>query len=180
MLELLIGATPLPNNPLIEAVKEPIVIAEEVEAPAVEEIKDPNGCEPAMYWASEAPYYCIPKNVATTARVATNTPTQARGSSQGNSYAYGNCTHYAKQLRPDLPNNLGNANKWYANAKAQGLSVGYTPAVGAVAEATTGYMHVAVVQKIDGDMIYITEKNYKGFNVVSSRWATASDFRYIY
>lgn len=177
MIELiLIGATPLPNNPLIETVKEPVVIEQVVEEPP----KDPNGCEPAMYWASEAPYYCIPKQVATTARVTTNTTKQARSDSHGNFYAYGNCTHLAKELRPDLPNNLGNANMWYINAKAQGLPVGYEPAVGAVAEATTGYMHVAVVQKIDGDRIYIIEKNYEGFNIVSSRWANASDFRYLY
>ena len=127
---------------------------------------------------------CLDKPVYTPRTTQTRSE-PIRNSSQrtyspGNTYAFGNCTHYAKQLRPDLPNNLGNANRWYVNAQAQGYSVGYTPAVGAVAEATTGYMHVAVVQKVDGNRIYIVEKNYKGFNVVSSRWANASDFRYIY
>lgn len=175
---------PPPTNPLIEQIKPTIVIEEPVKEPTLEEKIASNyyKCDETIQYIRADNAECLAKPLRT-AQYTTqsqNTSTQARSDSHGNLYAYGNCTHLAKELRPDLPNNLGNANMWYINAKAQGLPVGYEPAVGAVAEAITGYMHVAVVQKIDGDRIYIIEKNYEGFNIVSSRWANASDFRYLY
>jgi surface antigen len=101
------------------------------------------------------------------------------GNTAGNAYAYGQCTYYAKLMRPDMPNNLGNANTWFYNAAAQGFAVGYTPRVGAVA-AAIGYMHVAIVTAIHGDgTITVSEENYQGWGVVSSRIAPASEFRYI-
>lgn len=102
-----------------------------------------------------------------------------RGNSAGNTYSPGYCTHYAKQQRPDLPNNLGNADTWFSRAAAQGYAVSYTPQVGAVA-AAIGYMHVAIVTGVHGDKVTVTEMNYKGRWVVSSREAPASEFRYIY
>lgn len=97
-----------------------------------------------------------------------------------NTYTAGNCTYYAKSRRPDLPNNLGNADTWYGNAQAQGFSVGSKPQVGAVA-AAKGYMHVAIVTAIvDNNTIQVTEMNYEGLGVISSRNAPASEFRYIY
>lgn len=105
---------------------------------------------------------------------------KVRGSSSGNTYAIGFCTHYAKRMRPDLPNNLGNANTWYSRAAAQGFAVGYEPRVGAIGEAV-GYMHVVYVTGVNGDgTIQISEQNYEGLGVVSSRKAPASEFRYIY
>lgn len=102
-----------------------------------------------------------------------------RGSVAGNTYTRGYCTWYVKNMRPDLPNNLGNADTWYSRAAAQGMSVGSTPRVGAVA-ATKAYMHVALVVSIDGDRVLVKEMNYKAWNVVSTRWTSASEFLYIY
>lgn len=102
-------------------------------------------------------------------------------STSGNGYSYGYCTWYVKNMRSDLPNNLGNANTWYSKAAAQGYSVGYAPQVGAAAEAITGYMHVAYVTAVHGDgTITVSEMNFNGWNVVSSRRVAASQFRYIY
>lgn len=99
----------------------------------------------------------------------------------GNLYTAGQCTAYAKDRRPDLPNSLGSANTWYSRAKAQGIPVGSVPKVGAIAWAKTGYMHVAYVERVNGDgTIFISEQNYKGRYVVSTRTAPASDFLYIY
>lgn len=95
----------------------------------------------------------------------------------GNSYSYGYCTWYAKEQRPDMPNNLGNADTWYWRYNG---AKGSSPAVGAVAVAT-GYMHVAIVTGVNGDgTITISEMNYQGWNVVSSRTTSASEFRYLY
>ncbi len=111
----------------------------------------------------------------------TQSTVASRPATSGNGYSYGYCTWYVKNKRPDLPNNLGNANTWYARAASQGYSVGYTPRVGAVAEATTGYMHVAYVTAVHGDgTITVSEMNFRGWNVVSSRRVPANQFRYIY
>ncbi len=102
----------------------------------------------------------------------------ARGSSGGNTYSPGYCTWYAKSRRPDLPNNLGNANTWVARAAAQGIPTGSAPSAGAIGQQG---MHVVYVESVNGDgTITISEMNHAGWNVVSSRTVPASTFTYIY
>ncbi len=102
----------------------------------------------------------------------------SRGSSAGNTYYAGYCTWYAKSRRPDLPNNLGNANTWASRAAAQGFATGSTPRVGAIAQQG---MHVAYVESVNSDgTVTLSEMNYEGWNVVSRRRAAASSFIYIY
>lgn len=131
--------------------------------------------------------------VATPVAVATPIPVKAksstssapktyssapRGSSSGNLYTFGYCTWYVKNRRPDLPNNLGNANTWVSRARAQGLPTGTTPRVGAVGQKG---MHVVYVESVNGDgTVTISEMNREGFNVRSSRTVPASYFQYIY
>lgn len=101
--------------------------------------------------------------------------------SSGGGYIAGQCTAYAWSRRPDLPSNLGSANTWYARAQAQGYFVGSVPRAKAIAQATTGYMHVAYVERVNSDgTIFISEQNYKGEFIVSTRTAPASAFVYIY
>jgi surface antigen len=105
--------------------------------------------------------------------------TAYRGSSAGNTYAYGWCTWYAKERRPDLPNNLGNGGSWTANAAAQGIATGSAPRAGAIAE-TTG--HVAYVESVNGDgTMTISEMgwNYSP-GVYNVRTISASGWRFIY
>ena len=100
------------------------------------------------------------------------------GFSTGNSYSYGWCTWFVKNLRPDLPNNWQDASAWYRNAVAQGWATSATPQVGAVAW-TKAYGHVSIVTGIAGTNVQITEMNYQGWNITSSRTAPASEFLYI-
>lgn len=103
--------------------------------------------------------------------------------SAGNLYAPGNCTWYAKSRRPDLPNNLGNANTWYATAAAEGWSVGIYPKKGAVATTTAGSLgHVAYVEgvSLDGKWVTISEMNYNGLYAVDTRTVYYTEFNYIY
>ena len=94
-----------------------------------------------------------------------------------NTYAWGNCTWYVKNKRPDLPNNLGNANTWVAFAAQQGLATGTTPAVGAVAQYG---MHVAYVESVNDDGSFvISEMNYYGLNIIDTR-TVSGGWQFIY
>jgi surface antigen len=102
----------------------------------------------------------------------------SRGSSSGNTYTPGYCTWYAKNRRPDLPNNLGNADTWVARAAAQGIPTGTAPRVGAIGQQG---MHVVYVERINADgTVTISEMNYQGLFTISSRTVPASTFSYIY
>lgn len=110
------------------------------------------------------------------------TVTTYAANSSGNGYAPGNCTYYVKELRPDLPNDLGNANQWYANAKADGFKVGTKPKIGAVGVSYEGWAgHVVYVSKIkkNGNIV-ITEMNYGGLWNKNTREVSPSSFVYIY
>ncbi len=114
--------------------------------------------------------------------------TMARASA-GNRYAPGNCTWYAYERRQELGHPVGsfwgNANTWAVNARAAGYTVNSTPAPGAVLVSTAGaYGHVAIVEKVnENGSITLSEMNYVGFNVVSSRTVPAGQvgmYQYIH
>ena len=101
----------------------------------------------------------------------------------GNAYAWGNCTWYAYNRRPDIGSFWGNASTWAVSARAAGYRVDQTPAVGAIAQWNAyansyiwGYGHVAIVEAVNGDgTITISDMNYAGkLNVVSTRTISAS------
>ena len=107
--------------------------------------------------------------------------TAPRGPVAGNTYSAGYCTWYVKNRRPDLPNNLGNANTWYSRAAAQGMAVGSTPRAGAVGTTTRGDLgHVVYVESVNGNTVTISEMNYSGLYSQRTTTAPASDFLYIY
>lgn len=88
-----------------------------------------------------------------------------------NDYTWGNCTRYVAS-RINVPNSMGNANNW-------GYVLGWKsePAVGAIAWTTAGWAgHVAIVVETDGYNVRVEEMNYAGYNVISSRWTTASEW----
>lgn len=100
-----------------------------------------------------------------------------------NTYDYGYCTWYVKNRRgASIPNGLGNANTWYSRAAGMGMAVGSTPKAGAVGTTTRGSLgHVVYVESVNKDgSVNISEMNYKGFGIKSSRTASASEFVYIY
>lgn len=111
---------------------------------------------------------------------STFAPTMFKGSVAGNTYSYGYCTWYVKNRRPDLPNNLGNADTWYSRAQAQGIPTGTTPRAGAVG-MTKAYGHVVYIESVNSNgTVNVAEMNYSGWNVESRRTAPASEFLYIY
>jgi surface antigen len=107
-----------------------------------------------------------------------STPSISLASSAGNLYAKRNCTWYAKEKRPDLPNNLGNANTWAQRARNQGIPTGSVPKVGAIGQRG---MHVVYVDRVNPDnTVVISEMNYVGLGKISHRTLPANSFTYIY
>lgn len=135
------------------------------------------------YQAVAAPVAYAPTQAQPTT-YSSNTSSQSqlgtvyRGSTAGNTYYWGQCTWYAKNRRPDLPNMLGNGGQWVANAAARGYATGSTPRVGAVAEVPGHVMYVESVNK--NGTITVSEMNYQGVGVVSTRTLPAANARYIY
>jgi surface antigen len=81
-----------------------------------------------------------------------------------------NCTAYASwhasQMGASHPGiNLGNAKTWGWNAASRGIPVVSYPVVNSVAVRNLGiYGHVAVVEAIDGDFLWISEDNWSDQN----------------
>lgn len=123
----------------------------------------------------------IPAAVSLPAATAGVAPLRDYGG--GNTYDYGYCTWYVKNRRgASIPNGLGNANTWYSRAVGMGMAVGSNPKAGAVGTTSRGSLgHVVYVESVNGDgTINISEMNYKGFGIKSSRTASAGEFVYIY
>jgi surface antigen len=118
------------------------------------------------------------RSISTTTSTTKAKTTSSVGSTAGNTYYAGYCTWYVKNRRPDIPNRLGNASSWVSNASAQGFATGSTPVVGAVGQQGN---HVVYVESVNGDgTVTISDMNYAGWNVVTTRTVSASSFYYIY
>ena len=86
----------------------------------------------------------------------------------GHAFPYGYCTWYVASKKY-VPWG-GNAGTWLYHAKAYGAKTGKTPKKGAILVTNESwYGHVAIVEKVDGNSITISEMNYKGFGVRSTR-----------
>ncbi|PJA85187.1 MAG: hypothetical protein CO143_02510 [Candidatus Moranbacteria bacterium CG_4_9_14_3_um_filter_45_14] len=92
----------------------------------------------------------------------------------GHRFPYGYCTWYVASKR-FVPWG-GNAGTWLYNAKASGYKTGRAPAVGAIMVTTENrfYGHVAIVEKVSGDTITVSEMNYTGWARTDRRTLSAS------
>jgi surface antigen len=76
---------------------------------------------------------------------------------------------------------VGNANQWIRDARRAGIPTGTTPQVHSVAISMRGYYgHAMWVEKVSGDMIYVSQYNYDLRGHYSEMWVNASSFTYIY
>jgi len=89
-------------------------------------------------------------------------------------FPYGYCTYYVSQKRPI--NWSGNAAAWLQGAKTAGLPTGENPQEGAIVVTAEGGRagHVAYVEKVEGEKIVVSEMNFKGYGVISTRTLLAS------
>jgi surface antigen len=139
---------------------------------------------------NERPGYVAPRRTTT---VTTTTVTRLSNYNvtvmAGNRYAYGYCTYYVYNKRVQAGRPIGslwgNATTWAANARAAGYRVDNVPEVGAIMQTSGGwggYGHVAFVESVHADgSITISEMNYAGWNVVSSRTVVnPGDYNFIH
>ncbi|MDD2871662.1 MAG: LysM peptidoglycan-binding domain-containing protein, partial [Candidatus Gracilibacteria bacterium] len=96
----------------------------------------------------------------------------------GSGFAWGNCTWYVAQYKNVTWR--GNANQWMKNARAQGVSTGYNPSVGAIVQFNGRgynpvYGHVGIVTEVlDGEII-VSDMNYRRLNEVTYRKVSIND-----
>ncbi len=92
-----------------------------------------------------------------------------QASAGGRTFPFGYCTYWVAKKRV-VPWS-GNAITWLAGAKSYGFPTGDTPAVGAIMVTSEGGRagHVAYIEAVEGDQVTVSEMNYKGFGVVSTR-----------
>jgi surface antigen len=91
----------------------------------------------------------------------------------GGHFAWGWCTWYVSTKRY-VPW-MGNAIEWFGNAAAMGFPEGSTPRPGAImVTRESGWGHVAYVESVDPDGRgwTVSEMNFHGFGVISSRHIT--------
>lgn len=87
----------------------------------------------------------------------------------GHRFPYGYCTWYVAQKRY-VPWG-GNAGTWLYHARAMGYKTGKTPTKGSIVVTTDNayYGHVALVEKVSGGTITVSEMNYRGWGKVNTR-----------
>lgn len=91
-------------------------------------------------------------------------------------YPVNQCTHHIWSKRP--VGRWNNASEWYWQAQRDGWATGLTPQVGAIGVAYGN--HVVYIERVDGNRVYVSERNWDFRGSYNERWASASDFRYIY
>ena len=93
-------------------------------------------------------------------------------------FAKGQCTDYVAQKVAVTWR--GNANRWVANASAQGYQVDRTPAAGSILVTNESrYGHVAYIESANGDNFTISEWNYAGRYRKTTRTLSANDPRIV-
>lgn len=127
---------------------------------------------------TERPGYVAPRASYSSGGNSFGASTSRALASAGNRYAPGNCTWYAYERRMQLGRPIGsfwgNGSAWASSARAAGFTVNNSPAPGAIMQNGGGYGHVAVVESVDGaGNVTVSEMNYAGYNVVSSRTLSA-------
>jgi LysM repeat protein len=91
----------------------------------------------------------------------------------GHRFPYGYCTWYVAQRRY-VPWG-GNAGTWLYHAKAAGYATGRAPRVGSIMVSSESWWgHVAIVERISGGTITISEMNHSGWAKKSTRILSSS------
>lgn len=97
-----------------------------------------------------------------------------RNVGRNNNFAKGQCTDYVARKVPVTWR--GNANRWIANAKAQGYKVDKIPSPGNIlVSSESWYGHVMYIESVNGSKVTISEWNYAGLYKTTIRTLDISD-----
>lgn len=188
MIELIIAANIVAapinnvtfNNPLIEtetAVVQPI---EEIKELTIQEKIDSNyyECDESIEYIRADDATCLAKPVSNPTPTQSTVKTAVK-STTGNApagwYPAYQCTWHVWTKR--AVGQWNNATDWYWQAQRDGYATGSTPRVGAIGWQ---YGHVVYIEAVDGDMVYISERNYDNAGSYRETWKPASEYKYIY
>ncbi|PNZ84273.1 CHAP domain-containing protein [Staphylococcus microti] len=115
-----------------------------------------------------------------------HTDVSSQDMSFNNGYTPGQCTAYAfeqRQLRQrPIPNNWVDAKYWAMHAQQAGYTVSHQPRVNAILVSQEGaYGHVAIVEACYRNGIRVSEMNWQGEGIVSTRFINnPTAYQYIY
>lgn len=186
---ILLEAAP-PTPPLIQTVIE--AKQTEVEPPKIYTIEEKiamnyYNCNEAVEYIRADDATCLSKPVPVASRVNTqvsreNTPQTIKNSSglitaPTGWYPVNQCTWHVWTKRP--VGRWNNASEWYWQAQRDGWATGTTPRVGAIGVQKSGN-HVVYIEAVDGDRVYISERNYDFKGSYREKWEAASKYNYIY
>lgn len=90
-------------------------------------------------------------------------------------YGNGTCVPYAR-YRSGIEL-YGNAGTFLDRAEKNGYATGTKPVLGGIMVTAESTGHVAVVEKIEKEKVYVSEQNVKGLYKVSWRWFDLADKR---
>jgi surface antigen len=188
MIDLIFGVSTPVEVPSIQILTEqrivveaPPEIIEERELTIEEKIaQNYYGCNTDTHWISAENATCLLKQSrSTNTQVRTqNTPRAPQNGSNSPPagwFPVNQCTWFVWTQRP--VGHWNNASSWLWQAQRDGWATGSTPEVGAIAWESN---HVSLVIAVNGNMVTVQEANYKGYGVISTRTAPASQFKYIY
>ena len=174
------------NNPLIEQETAIVQPVEEIKELTIEEKIAQNHyeCDESVEYIRADNAQCLSKPVYTPNHTRTAVSAQSpsktikRSSSTAPSgwYPYGNCTFWVSTQRS--VGQWNNASDWVWQAQRDGWSTGTTPAVGAIGQKAN---HVVYVTRVNSDGTFnLSEMNYRGLGVITTRTVDTSGWRFIY
>lgn len=103
--------------------------------------------------------------------------TQPVYNSYGNNYTAGQCTWYVAS-RVSVPSSMGNATNWGYGLSAAGWS--HTLAPGSVGVGHVGIGHVVYVEALTAAGVLISDMNYAGPFVVTSRTVSPGEYEWLH
>jgi surface antigen len=172
--------TPPITSPLIQTVIE-LKVEEPVEKPKEYTIEEKvklnvNNCNTDIQYIRADNAECLDKPVYTPPSTQRPVRTAVNASKAPSGwYPYGWCTYWVSTQRS--VGQWNNASEWLWQARRDGWATGSTPRVGAIAWESG---HVSYVTAVNGNQVTVSEMNYVGWGVVSTRTEPASNFQYIY
>lgn len=193
MIPFITGDAPIVPEPIQIVIEAKIEIPEQPEQP--EEPKEPTlqekiatnfyECDESIEYIRADNAKCLPRYTPSNSpqtRQSTNNTTQSQSTVRtaekpsSGWFPYGQCTYYVWSMRS--VGKWNNASDWLWQAQRDGYATGSTPRVGAIAWEPG---HVSYVTAVHNDgTITVSEMNYQGWGVISTRTAPASNFKYIY